>query len=146
MDIAQDAFLKLLSRIGDFRGEARFETWLFRVVVNCCMDYRRGARRALPFAAGMLDALDALIGGRDTILQGLMREQACANVQEAIGRLPPPQRVVVVLRYTEGLAYEEIAAIVGCSPGTVASRLNRAHKTLERRLRHLRGIRERGEA
>jgi len=135
MDIAQDAFLKLLSRIGDFRGEARFETWLFRVVVNSCMDYRRGLRRALPFAAGMLDALGA---GRDSVLSGLMRSEVSENVQQSVAALPPQQRIVVVLRYTEGLSYEEIGAAVGCSAGTVASRLSRAHQTLERRLRHLR--------
>jgi RNA polymerase sigma-70 factor (ECF subfamily) len=135
MDIAQDAFLKLLSGIQEFRGEARFETWLFRVVVNSCMDYRRGLRRALPFAAGMLDALGT---GRDSVLHSLMRSETCENVQQGIAALPPQQRIVVVLRYTEGLAYEDIAAAVGCSVGTVASRLSRAHKTLERRLGHLR--------
>jgi len=135
MDIAQDAFLKLLSRIQEFRGEARFETWLFRVVVNSCLDYRRGLRRSLPFASGVLDALSS---GRDSVLKGLMRSEMCEGVQQGIATLPPQQRIVVVLRYTEGLSYDEIAAIVGCSTGTVASRLNRAHKTLERRLGHLR--------
>src|SRR5579863_7599863 len=135
MDIAQDAFVKLLSRIQEFRGEARFETWLFRMVVNSCLDYRRGLRRALPFAAGMLDALTT---GRDSVLQGLMRSERCEDVQRSIAALPPPQRIVVVLRYTEGLSYDEIAEIAGCSSGTVASRLNRAHKTLEKRLGHLR--------
>jgi RNA polymerase sigma-70 factor (ECF subfamily) len=135
LDIAQDAFLKLLSRIRDFRGEARFETWLFRVVVNSCLDYRRGCRRAMPFAAGMLDALSS---GRDTILHSLMRDEVCESVQQGIASLAPAQRVVVVLRYTEGLPYDDIAAILGCSSGTVASRLNRAHKVLEKRLAHLR--------
>jgi RNA polymerase sigma-70 factor (ECF subfamily) len=134
MDIAQDAFLKVLSRIQDFRGEARFETWLFRVVVNSCMDYRRGLRRVLPIAAGMLDALSA---GRDSVLHRLVHSEVCDTVQQGIASLPVQQRMVVVLRYTEGLSYDEIAALVGCSAGTVASRLNRAHKTLERRLKHL---------
>jgi len=52
--------------------------------------------------------------------------------------LPEEQRMVVVLRYTEDLSYEEIAELLGCRRGTVASRLNRAHKALERRLSHLR--------
>jgi RNA polymerase sigma-70 factor (ECF subfamily) len=55
-------------------------------------------------------------------------------VQRVIAKLPADLRMVVVLRYTEGLPYEEIAGILGCPPGTVASRLNRAHKLLERRL------------
>jgi RNA polymerase sigma-70 factor (ECF subfamily) len=53
--------------------------------------------------------------------------------------LPPEQRMVIVLRYTEGLSYEEIAAILGCPAGTIASRLNRVHKILERRLVRLAG-------
>ncbi len=69
-----------------------------------------------------------------------MRDQACDTVQQAIAKLAPAQRVVVVLRYTEGLAYDDIAAILGCSSGTVASRLSRAHKALEQRLGHLRAM------
>ena len=61
-------------------------------------------------------------------------------MQSIVGKLPPEQRIVVVLRYTEGLSYDQIAEVVGCSAGTVASRLNRAHKVLERRLAHLRGV------
>jgi RNA polymerase sigma-70 factor (ECF subfamily) len=64
------------------------------------------------------------------------------RVQTAVERLSPDLRMVVVLRYTEGLSYEEIAEVLGCSSGTVASRLNRAHKALERRLAHL--VRENG--
>jgi RNA polymerase sigma-70 factor (ECF subfamily) len=58
-------------------------------------------------------------------------------VRAVVGGLPPEQRMVIVLRYTQGLSYEEISDALGCSTGTVASRLNRAHKVLERRLAHL---------
>jgi RNA polymerase sigma-70 factor (ECF subfamily) len=61
------------------------------------------------------------------------------RVQGAVEKLPAEQRIVVVLRYTEGLAYEEIATVLGCSVGTVASRLNRAHTALGRRLSHWKG-------
>ena len=69
-----------------------------------------------------------------------LREEERDRVRGVVGRLLPEQRMVIVLRYTEGLSYEDIAAILGCSTGTVASRLNRAHKVLERRLSHLRGV------
>jgi len=72
-------------------------------------------------------------------LHRLMRAEVEDDVQRIVARLSPEQRMVVVLRYTDGLSYEEIARILGCSAGTVASRLNRAHKILERRLSHLRG-------
>ena len=58
-------------------------------------------------------------------------------MRAAVEKLQPDLRIVIVLRYTEGLAYEQIAEVLGCSQGTVASRLNRAHKALERRLSHL---------
>jgi RNA polymerase sigma-70 factor (ECF subfamily) len=131
MDIAQDTFLKLLSSIQDFRAEASFESWLYRIVVNRCLDHQRRARRLIPFLGSLLEAVSAPSEGA---LQKLLRAEVETDVQRVVGKLPPEQRIVVVLRYTEGLAYDDIAAILGCSAGTVASRLNRAHKVLERKL------------
>lgn len=135
MDIAQDTFVKLLSSIQNFRGNSSFDSWLYRIVVNTCLDYRRTGRRVIPFVDGLLDAVAAPV---ESVLSRLVRAEREQTVQEIVARLPPQQRIIVVLRYTEGLSYEEIAEITGCSPGTVASRLNRAHKILERRLAHLR--------
>src|SRR5579864_327292 len=135
MDIAQETFLKLLSSIQDFRGGASFESWLYRIVVNRCLDHQRRGRPLMPFLDGLLDIVSA---PADSALEELLRAEMAKDVQKMVGMLSPEQRIVVVLRYTEGLAYEEIAEILGCSVGTVASRLNRAHKALERRLSHLR--------
>jgi RNA polymerase sigma-70 factor (ECF subfamily) len=136
MDIAQETFLKLLSSIGDYRGEANFETWLYRVVVNRCLDHHRRGRRLMPIVNGLLDLLRT---SGETVLHQLLRTEFEENVQEVIQTLSPEQRIVVVLRYTEGLSYDQIAEILGCSTGTVGSRLSRAHRVLERRLSHLRG-------
>lgn len=135
MDIAQDTFLKLLSRIGDYRGEASFDSWLYRLVVNTCIDDQRRGRRMTPFLDGLIDAVCA---PAESVLHNLLRTETEQRVQEVVARLAPEHRMVIVLRYTEGLAYDEIAKILSVSPGTVASRLNRAHKILERRLAHLR--------
>ena len=135
MDIAQETFLKLFSSIRDFRGSATFESWLYRIVVNRCLDHQRSARRLMPFLDGLLDIVRA---PAESVLEGLLRAEMATDVQKIVGMLPPEQRIVVVLRYTEGLRYDEIAEILGCSAGTVASRLNRAHKVLERKLSHLR--------
>jgi len=131
MDIAQDTFLKLLSRIGDYRAEASFDSWLYRLVVNSCIDDQRRGRRLTPFLDGLLDAVRA---PAESVLHKLMRVETEQRIQDVVARLAPEHRIVIVLRYTEGLSYDEIAKILGCSPGTVASRLNRAHKILERRL------------
>ena len=134
MDIAQDTFLKLFSRIRDFRGEASFESWLFRLVVNSCLDQKRRTRKLMP----LLDEfLGAIRFSGESALHAILRAEMSERVQSAVANLPPEQRMVVVLRYTEGLSYEQIADALGCSMGTVASRLNRAHKFLERRLAHL---------
>ena len=135
MDIAQDTFVKVLSSIREFRHEARFESWLYRIVVNRCLDHERSGQRLIPFLENILDVVRA--PGR-TALDHLLQAEMEKDVQMVVAKLAPEQRIVVVLRYTEGLAYEEIAEILGCSTGTVASRLNRAHKILERRLSHLR--------
>ncbi len=131
MDIAQDVFLKLFSCIGSFRGEAGFESWLFRLVVNSCLDQRRRMRRLTPLLDGVLGLLKS--PGRSAI-EEMLRSELSGRVRSAVTCLPPEQRIVIVLRYTQGLSYDEIAQALGCSNGTVASRLNRAHRALERRL------------
>ena len=147
MDIAQETFLKLLSSIGQYRGDSSFESWLYRMVVNTCLDHHRRRRRFLPIVE---EALDLFRAPKESALHDLLREEQEERVQQVVAQLPEEQRIVVVLRYTEGRSYEEIAELLGCRRGTVASRLNRAHKALERRLSHLRrqagGSVKRGEA
>lgn len=131
MDIAQDTFLKLFSGIRLFRGQSAFETFLYRLVVNCCLDRKRKQRRLIPLIDEWAATLRSTAASpRDELLHSEMR----SLVQRAIGKLSADLRMVIVLRYTEGLAYDQIAEVLGCSSGTVASRLNRAHKSLERRL------------
>ena len=127
LDIAQDVFLKLYSSIAAFRGDSTFETWLYRMVVNRCLDHRRGLLRRTPIVATLVDA-------GESVLNSLLRAETARGIEQAVAKLPREQRIAVVLRYTEGRSYEEIADILGCSRGTVASRLSRAHRALERRL------------
>src|SRR5215470_6393301 len=131
MDIAQDVFLKLFSSISSFRGESGFDSWLFRLVVNRCLDQRRRTRRIMPLVDGLLDLLRT---PEKSAIEEMLRSEMSSRVRTAVAALPPEQRMVIVLRYTQGLSYDEIAEALGCSSGTVASRLNRAHRALERRL------------
>ena len=123
-DIAQQVFLTLFTHINQFRGKAQFATWLFRVVINACIDEHRRQRRYLPEEVAPEPAA------------GSNQEETCANrevaayVQSATARLAPKLRAALLLRHLEELSYDEIAAVLGCSPGTVASRLNRAHRAL----------------
>ena len=135
LDIAQDVFLKLLANLHDFRGDAGFESWLYRLVVNRCMDHHRRTRRIRRLVE---DVIELFTTSRENALHEVLRSEIAQQVQRGVEKLAPEQRMVVVLRYTDGLSYEEIAEMLGCSKGTVASRLNRAHKILEKRLANLR--------
>jgi RNA polymerase sigma-70 factor, ECF subfamily len=130
MDVAQDTFLKLFSSLQSFRGDSAFSTWVYRLVVNCCLDHKRRSWRLIPIADELIAVLRAPGDSLKSVLHMEMRER----VRSAVETLSPDMRMVVVLRYTEGLSYEEIAEVMTCSVGTVASRLNRAHKALERKL------------
>jgi RNA polymerase sigma-70 factor, ECF subfamily len=133
-DIAQDTFLKLFSTIGSFRGDSNFESWLYRTVVNSCFDQKRRTRRLTPL---LNEVLSALRTPDLSVLDEVLRAEMSSHVRSVVDSLAPDQRMVIVLRYTQGLSYDEIAAILGCASGTIASRLNRAHKVLERRLSRL---------
>jgi RNA polymerase sigma-70 factor (ECF subfamily) len=133
MDITQDVFVKLFSEIGRFRGESSFNTWLYRMVVNRCLDSKRSLRRLVP----LMERTMARFQVGEKVTADLIRSENRRSLETAIAGLAPEMRMAVVLRYTEGLSYEEMAEALGCSRGTVASRLNRAHKQLARRLAHL---------
>jgi len=134
MDIAQETFVKLFSSIRDFRGDSSFDTWIYRSVVNACLDHRRRGWRLLPL---LDDFAGTLRAPAVSSLDDLLRNERGERVRAAIDRLAPDLKIVVVLRYTEGLSYDEIAEVLGCALGTIASRLNRAHKKLERWLAHV---------
>ena len=133
-DVTQQIFLKLFTAIQQFRGDSEFTTWLYRLVVNACLDERRRRRKLLPW--GETVAMSKVSERKPQEKQYARREVAEA-VQQAIGELKPKFRLPILLKYIEGLSYEEIASVMGCSKGTVASRLNRGHSQLAKRLSHL---------
>lgn len=134
-DVTQQIFLKLLTTIGQFRGESQFTTWLYRLVANACIDEQRRSKRYLPFGES-----DPMTKIQDRVPQErrYARMELADSVKDAICELKPKFRLPILLKYMEDLSYEEIACVLGCSKGTVASRLNRGHKELARRLAHLR--------
>jgi RNA polymerase sigma-70 factor (ECF subfamily) len=130
-DVTQDVFLRLLSRIEQYRGDARFSTWLFRVVVNVFLDRRKARRR--------WTALDETVAARRASPEPdpettLIESQTRERVARTVARLPVKLRMPLVLRYSAGLSYGQIADALGVREGTVASRLNRGLKLLSRAL------------
>ncbi|MDQ1524052.1 MAG: polymerase sigma-70 factor, subfamily [Pyrinomonadaceae bacterium] len=138
-DITQQVFLKLFTRIGQFRHQSEFTTWLYRLTTNTCIDEQRRRRRFSPLP----DALEETPRGHGASATPaaearFMRLEIADSVRDAIGSLKPKLRIAILLKYFEELSYEEIAAVLNCSKGTVASRLNRGHRILAQRLGHLR--------
>lgn len=140
-DVTQQIFLKLFTAIQQFRGESEFTTWLYRLVVNACMDERRRRRRLLPWADSQPMNTEVKRSSHEHHFE---RQEVAEEVRGAINELKPKFRLPILLKYVEGLSYEEIASVMGCSKGTVASRLNRGHGQLAKNLAHLRNA-QRGE-
>jgi len=130
-DLAQEAFLKILDRAGSYRPSASFRTYLYRVLVNACLDYRR-KKRPVP-----VESLPPVADGGDDPAAALERRQKSELVRRAIDVLPARQRMALILQHYEGLSYEEIAASLRCSRSAVESLLVRAKRTLRDMLKGL---------
>ena len=131
-DVTQQVFLKLMTSMRNFRGDADFSTWLYRLVVNACMDEARSRKSAAAIAGrSRMEAPTA----PDTQEQDYARAQMAGSVRNAVSALPPKFRIAILLRYFDDLSYEGMAAVLNCSMGTVASRLSRAHRMLAERLK-----------
>jgi RNA polymerase sigma-70 factor (ECF subfamily) len=124
-DVAQEAFVKAFRQIGQFRGESGFYAWLYRIVVNLCLDRmrRKCVTAEMPLEDGSLPTLIAPSPDIDKRLA----------VTQILDTLTPPMRAALVLREVEGLEYAEIAAVLDIPVGTVRSRLNSAREQFRRR-------------
>ncbi len=135
LDVAQESFSLLFRKVANFRFQSLFSTWLFRIVVNCSIDHIRGERSKSRRAAS-LSLLDGSSEPHaDDAVSPIERAQVSeleAHVQGGIQKLSPKLRAILVLRYLEGLSYEELTQALDISMGTVKSRLARAHVALER--------------
>src|SRR5713226_7699511 len=105
MDIVQETFLKLFPCIRSFRADSTFETWVYRVVVNVCLEHRRRTRRLTP----VTDELVGTLGASADSFAELLRAELHNLVRSAVKRLSPDLRTAIELRYTEELSYDEIA-------------------------------------
>ncbi len=131
-EIAQEVFLRAHRAIRDFRGDARLSTWLYAITSRLCLN--RLAAPAGRAVRGSEDELMRLPGlGEDPVAR-LERSELEQALRRAIAELPEERRIVVVLRDFEGLAYEEIARVLGIEIGTVRSRLHRARTDLKNKL------------
>jgi RNA polymerase sigma-70 factor (ECF subfamily) len=143
-DVLQDVFVKVFKGIKHFHGESSLKTWIYRIAIHEASNHRRGWLRRRLREVFSLDedgvvtemVLAESAAQPETPYQALERAERQRIVQRALASLAQPYRIVVVLREIEGLAYEEIAQVVGVSEGTVKSRLMRGRELLKRKLRN----------
>lgn len=141
LDLAQDSLIRAYRGIKSFKGRSSFSTWLYRVTMNTCIDYtRRKARsvdsQTVPEEVAEYVGVEPIVarGPRAPDSQALSGELG-EKIQEAVDALPEYHRSVFVLYEIEGMSYREIAEVVGCSIGTVMSRLHYARKKLQKMLK-----------
>lgn len=141
LDASQETFGTLHRKIGNFRFQSRFSSWVYRIAVNASIDLkRRSQHRKLASLEGGMDgesgdsAFDPSDDRVEMPVQSASRHELEQEVQRAIDSLSPKLRAITVLRYIENLSYEEIAETLQISLGTVKSRLARAHQGLDRQL------------
>ena len=143
-DLAQEGFLKAWKSIHRFKGESSFYTWLYRIMTNVTIDSlrRKGVRGEAEFD-DRIAPVNVEPGSRTTPSSSplpnkkLEFQEIRGRIDEAIAKLSPEHRAVIVMKEIEDLQYSEIAEILSCSLGTVMSRLFYARKKLQSLLRDL---------
>jgi len=121
-DLTQDTFVRALQRIDSFDGRAGIGTWLYRIATNEAMQLFRHRRVETRHAQRVYERRDPSSAGQIPFDR--------VDLDDALLQLSDAHRSILILRYYQGLSYEEIAAVQDCSPGTVASRLSRARYEL----------------
>jgi RNA polymerase sigma-70 factor (ECF subfamily) len=150
-DLAQAAFLRAFQALGRFEAKCSFYTWLFRIAANLAISHRRRRRPVL--ADRSLDDEPQHFGrgrpandGQDDPVGRLERAETQRLVQSALAQLGDEHRLILVLRETEQMDYQQIGEVLGLPTGTVKSRIHRARVALRDRLLQMGVLESRAEA
>ena len=139
-DLTQEVFLKVFRNIKNYEHTYSFYTWLYRITVNCCIDYMRKRKRqiqGISLSQGHYD--DSSEMGKDQDIPDekfspdhrMVKLELNQILNGAIAQLSEKLRSIIILKEIEGFSYDEIAVILNCSRGTVKSRLFRARERLK---------------
>lgn len=131
-DVTQQTFLRAFTRLDQYDGQAKFETWLYRLAVNEALQFLRKRKRWNRMA---LDDNNYEPADESQPLGATTEKKEV--LEQALSRLDPELRSVFLLKESEGLSYHDIAEATGIPEGTVGSRLNRARAELQQNLKKL---------
>lgn len=121
-DLAQEIFIQAFRKLDRFRGDAQFSTWLYRIGINTCLNWKKSQQRRTQLHQEWAQQSQEA-GDRD--------DEMSSRVQEALLALPPKQRAAIILTIYEGLNHAEAARALGCSETTVSWRVFTARKKLK---------------
>jgi RNA polymerase sigma-70 factor (ECF subfamily) len=132
-EISQEAFLSAYRAIGQFRGDANFSTWLYRIALNHAHTRRKSLvnqqQRLVP-----MDSTEPICDGRPDPEEAAQRKQIQVRVQDALNSLEPDDAKIILLKDLQDIPYEEVARVLEVPVGTVKSRLHRARRALKEKL------------
>ena len=135
LDIVQEVFIKLFRSIKNFKGRSQFYTYLYRMTMNTAIDHARKAGKQF-FSSldqeGSFEPPDELEKGPERVL---LQKELEERVKWAMSKLPAEQKAALIFRDVEGLSYQEMAEAMGCSIGTVMSRLHYGRKRIQELLK-----------
>jgi len=135
-DIVANAFVRVYNALPNFKGQAAFTTWLYRIITNCYLDAKKKVKNKQTISLDSNVGADGseqemqIESGDDTPLEIAERNQRERIMQDALLKLPEYQRAMLIMYHVDGLAYEEISDSLDLPLGTVKSRLNRARMAL----------------
>ena len=135
LDVVQEVFIKLFRSIKNFRGRSHFYTYLYRMVMNTAIDHKRKAGKQFMSSLdeeGSFEPSDEAEKGPERIL---LQKELEERVKRAMDELPAEQKAALIFRDVEGLSYQEMAEAMGCSIGTVMSRLHYGRKRMQESLK-----------
>jgi RNA polymerase sigma-70 factor (ECF subfamily) len=127
-DLAQETFLRAYEQLGSFRGKAKFSTWLYRIAVNTCLNWRQSEVRRFRLHAGCAEEMATLHGNRTHSAPEILEHQ---QVQSALLKLSGKQRAAIMLTIYDGFNHAEAAHILGCAETTVSWRVFTAKRKLK---------------
>lgn len=138
-DLAQETFVRAWQQLDSYLGDSKFSSWLYRIAVNACLDWRRREQRRGQMHARWSESMEA---GREDGRDAGETDELSRTVQAALMKLPPKQRAAIVLTVYGGHNHAEVAKMLNCSETTVSWRIFSARRKLKQLLGGKGGVRE----